>query len=116
MSESNINHYVAVIGGSISGSEAASLLALKGFRVVVFEMNKLPYGKIEDGLPNWHFRLRDRQINEIDKKLNHPNIRFVPNTKIGKDIDFLDLVHNWGFSAIIIAMGRGKTEKCQFQA
>jgi len=98
-------HYVAVIGGSISGSEAANLLAENGFRVVVFEMNKLPYGKIEDGLPNWHIKLRDRQIKEIDRKLDHPNIRFVPKIKIGKDIDFLDLVSNWGFSAIIIANG-----------
>ncbi len=98
-------HYVAVIGGSISGSEAASLLAQNGFRVVVFDMNRLPYGKIEDGLPNWHINLRNRQIKEIDKKLNHPNIRFVPCAKIGKDITFLDLVKNWGFSAIIMANG-----------
>lgn len=98
-------HYVAVIGGSISGSEAATILAKNGFRVVVFEMNKLPYGKIEDGLPNWHIKLRDRQIKEIDKKLDQPTIQFVPNTKIGEDIDFLDLVKNWGFSAIIIANG-----------
>ncbi len=110
-SEAYRKHYVAVIGGSISGSEAASLLALNGFRVVVFEMNKLPYGKIEDGLPNWHFKLRDRQINEINNKLNHPNIRFVPNTKIGEDIDFLELVYNWGFSAIIIANGAWKDRK-----
>ncbi len=98
-------HYVAVIGGSIAGSEAANLLAESGFKVVVFEMNKLPYGKIEDGLPNWHVHLRDRQIKEIDRKLAHPNITFVPNTKIGKDIQFLDLLNNWGFSAIIIANG-----------
>ncbi len=98
-------HYVAVIGGSISGSEAANLLAESGFKVVIFEMNKLPYGKIEDGLPNWHVNLRDRQIKEIDRKLTHPNITFVPNTKIGKDIQFLDLLNNWGFSAIIIANG-----------
>ncbi len=98
-------HYVAIIGGSISGSEAANILAKNGFRVVVFEMNKLPYGKIEDGLPNWHINLRDRQIKEIDSKLDQENIRFVPNTKIGKDIDFLDLVNNWGFSAIILANG-----------
>ena len=63
-------HYIAVIGGSISGSEAANLLAQNGFKVVVFEMNKLPYGKIEDGLPSWHISLRDRQQKEIDKKLN----------------------------------------------
>ena len=83
LSEEYKKHYVAVIGGSISGSEAASLLAKNGFRVVVFDMNKLPYGKIEDGLPNWHINLRNRQIAEIDKKLDHPNIRYVPNLKIG---------------------------------
>jgi len=98
-------HYVAVIGGSISGSEAANLLAQRGFRVVVFDMNKLPYGKIEDGLPNWHINLRNRQIKEIDKKLDHPNIRVVPNTKIGEEIVFSDLVSNWGFSAVILANG-----------
>ena len=101
-------HYIAIIGGSISGSEAANLLAQKGFKVVVFDMNKLPYGKIEDGLPNWHMNLRDRQINEIDIKLSHPNITFVPNTKIGDDIDFLDLLESWGFTAIILANGSWK--------
>jgi len=108
LSEVYKKHYVAVIGGSISGSEAASLLANNGFRVVVFDMNKLPYGKIEDGLPNWHINLRNRQIAEIDKKLDHQNIRYVPNVKIGKDIEFLDLVNNWGFSAIILANGAWK--------
>jgi len=98
-------HYIAVIGGSISGSEAANLLAQNGFKVVVFEMNKLPYGKIEDGLPSWHISLRDRQQKEIDKKLNQENIRYVPQIKIGKDISFKDLVENWGFSAIILANG-----------
>jgi NADPH-dependent glutamate synthase beta subunit-like oxidoreductase len=99
------NHYIAIIGGSISGSEAANVLAQNGFRVVVFDMNKLPYGKIEDGLPNWHVNLRDRQIAEIDSKLDQENIRFVPCVKIGNDIDFIDLVNNWGFSAIILANG-----------
>jgi len=98
-------HYIAVIGGPISGSEAANLLANSGFRVVVFDMNKLPYGKIEDGLPSWHINLRNRQEAEIDKKLSHDNIRYVPLVKIGRDISFKDLVENWGFSAIILANG-----------
>ena len=78
-------HYVAVIGGSIAGSETASILAQNGFRVVVFDMNALPYGKIEDGLPNWHITFRERQIPAIDKKLDHPNIRLVGNTEIGSE-------------------------------
>jgi NADPH-dependent glutamate synthase beta subunit-like oxidoreductase len=104
-------HYVAIIGGSISGSEAARILAENGFKVVVFEMNHLPYGKIEDGLPNWHIKLRDRQIEEINSKLNHDNIRFVPLTKIGEEIHFLDLVHHWGFSAVILANGAWQDRK-----
>lgn len=99
------NHYIAIIGGSISGSEAANMLAQNGFKVVVFDMNKLPYGKIEDGLPNWHIKLRDRQIAEINLKLDHQNIQFVPLTKIGDAISFNDLLKNWGFSAIILANG-----------
>ncbi len=98
-------HYIAVIGGSISGSEAANLLAKNGFRVVVFDMNKLPYGKIEDGLPSWHINLRNRQEKGIDNKLDQENILFVPLVKIGRDIEFGDLVKNWGFSAIILANG-----------
>lgn len=101
-------HYIAVIGGSISGSEAAYILAEKGFRVVVFEMNDLPYGKIEDGLPKWHVNLRDKQEKNIDQKLDHPNIRFVPNVRIGEDITFEDLVKNWGFTLIIFASGAWK--------
>lgn len=101
-------HYIAVIGGSISGSEAANLLAQNGFKVVVFEMNKLPYGKIEDGLPSWHISLRDRQQKDINRKLDQENIRFVPQVKIGEDISFQDLVENWGFSAIILANGAWK--------
>ena len=106
--ENHKRHYIAVIGGSISGSEAANLLAKSGFRIVVFEMNALPYGKIEDGLPKWHVKLRNRQIKEIDNKLDHENIRYVPLVKIGGDIDFNDLVNNWGFSAIILANGAWK--------
>jgi ferredoxin--NADP+ reductase len=101
-------HYIAIIGGSISGSEAAFILAEKGYRVVVFEMKDLPYGKIEDGLPLWHVNLRNKQENNIDKNLNHPNIRYVPRIKIGQDILFEDLIKNWGFTAVILANGAWK--------
>ena len=101
-------HYIAIIGGSISGSEAAFILAEKGYRVVVFEMNDLPYGKIEDGLPNWHVNLRNKQEKNIDLKLNHPNVRYVPNIRIGDDLNFDDLVNNWGFTVVILANGAWK--------
>lgn len=105
---SNKKHYIAIIGGSISGSEAAFTLASKAYRVVVFEMNDLPYGKIEDGLPKWHIGLRDKQEKNIDQKLDHENIRYIPNVKIGRDISFEDLVRNWGFTVVILANGAWK--------
>jgi len=101
----NQQHYVAVIGGSVSGSEAAIQLAEKGFKVVVFDQMSLPYGKIEDGLPKWHAKLRDKEELAIDKKLQHRNVTFVPDMQLGKDIDFNDMVNNWGFSVVLLATG-----------
>ena len=101
------SHYVAVIGGSVSGSEAAAMLSDQGVRVVVIDQNALPYGKLEDGLPKWHHNLRDKQEKEIDKKLDHDRVRFIPNLKIGRDYAFKDLV-DLGFTAVILANGAWK--------
>ncbi len=101
------SHYVAVVGSAVSGSEASNLLAEKGVRVVVFDQNTLPYGKLEDGLPKWHEKLRDKQEAEIDKKLDNDKIRFIPNVKVGRDVSFQDLV-DMGFSAVILANGAWK--------
>ncbi|MEL6822036.1 MAG: hypothetical protein AAFP70_09760, partial [Calditrichota bacterium] len=92
-------------GGACSGSEAAHQLASRGIQVAVFEQQALPYGKIEDGLPKWHVKLRDKEEGKIDSRLNHPNIHFIPNTRLGEDLDFNDVVHSWGFSAVILASG-----------
>lgn len=97
-------HCVAIFGGAVAGSEAAYQLTGKGFKVVVFEQSKLPYGKIEDGLPKWHHKLRDQEEEKIDDKLDHPNVSFVPCVRLGEDISFEE-VKNWGFSAIILATG-----------
>ncbi len=103
--EHSKHHFISIFGGSIAGSEAAFQLAQRGFRVIVFDQKKLPYGKIEDGLPLWHVKLRNKEEKLIDEKLNHKNIRYVPMVELGHDIDFKDIVYNWGFSAIILATG-----------
>ncbi|MEE9189589.1 MAG: hypothetical protein V3U16_02340, partial [Candidatus Neomarinimicrobiota bacterium] len=104
----NPAYVVAIIGGAVSGSEAANKLADRGIVVIIFDMKSRPYGKIEDGLPIWHEKLRQKYIDRIDNNLSHPNVHFIPNTKIGTDIDFIDLVKNWGFSAILLANGAWK--------
>jgi NADPH-dependent glutamate synthase beta subunit-like oxidoreductase len=98
-------HVVAVFGGAVSGAEAASQLAAQGIRTIVFDQHALPYGKIEDGLPKWHAKLRDKEEANINDKLDHPLITFVPNTKLGRDLDFRDVLDNWGFSAVLLATG-----------
>ncbi len=98
-------HVVAVIGGATAGSEVAHILAERGALVAVFEQNPRPYGKIEDGLPRWHVKQRKEEYEEINSRLDHPNIEFVPLTQLGRDLQFDDLAHHWGLSALILANG-----------
>ncbi len=105
MTKPAMGHYVAVIGGATAGAEVARRLADRGVSVFVFEQNGRPYGKIEDGLPRWHEALRRKEYDNIDEKLSKPGVRFIPNTKIGEEIGFAELVHDWGFSAVVLANG-----------
>jgi ferredoxin--NADP+ reductase len=98
-------HIVAIFGGAVSGAEASHQLSQRGIRCVVFDQNMLPYGKIEDGLPKWHAKLRDKEEANIDEKLSDPHVTFVPLAKLGKAIDFQDVANNWGFSAVFLATG-----------
>lgn len=98
-------HCVAVIGGATAGAEVAARLADRGAQVAVFEQNPRPYGKIEDGLPRWHVNLRNKEYRTIGEKLSRSGVHYVPNTRIGSDIDFADLATKWGFTAVVLANG-----------
>ena len=98
-------HAVAVVGGATAGAEVAARLAERGILVVVFERNRRPFGKIEDGLPRWHQKLRQREYERIAERLEHPLVEFVPDTTIGRDLPFDELVHGWGFTAVVLANG-----------
>jgi ferredoxin--NADP+ reductase len=98
------HHFVAVIGGAVSGSVAAEILADNGIHVAVFEQNLRPYGKIEDGLPRWHVEQRRQEYARIDARMKKPNVHFIPSAKLGRDFDLAQLFH-WGFSAVILANG-----------
>lgn len=98
-------HVVAVVGAATAGAEIAHILASRGARVVVIEQNVRPYGKIEDGLPRWHVKQRRDEYEEINRRLDHPNIEFVPLTRMGADISYDDLRLNWGLNAVVLAHG-----------
>ena len=98
-------YFVAVVGGAVSGSVSAEIFADQGIRVAVFEQNKRPYGKIEDGLPRWHVEQRKQEYARIDARLKKPNVYFIPSVKLGRDISFDDLCNHFGFNAVILANG-----------
>jgi NADPH-dependent glutamate synthase beta subunit-like oxidoreductase len=98
-------HSIAIIGGATAGAEAADIFAKQGILTVVFEQNPRPYGKIEDGLPKWHVKLRAKEYETIDRKLDQPNVHLVPGTRIGVDIGLRELADAWGFQAVVLANG-----------
>src|ERR1700681_2651559 len=98
------HHFIAVIGGAISGSVAAEILADHGIRVAVFEQNTRPYGKIEDGLARLDLQQRKQEYGRIDPRMKKPNVYFIPSTKLGRDFN-LPQLFEWGFSAAILANG-----------
>ena len=98
---------VLIIGGAVSGSTAAKKLIDAGIRSVVIEQNRMPYGKIEDGLPRWHDKQRSGEYDKIDEIISNELVQYVPLTKLGEDISF-DEVFSMGWSCIYFANGAWK--------
>jgi NADPH-dependent glutamate synthase beta subunit-like oxidoreductase len=98
-------HVVAIIGGAVAGSEAAALCAERGIHAIVLEQNPRPFGKIEDGLPRWHEKLRDKEYGQIGENLTREGVTFVPATQLGRDITLEELIKDWGVNAVLLANG-----------
>ena len=77
---SDSKYVVAIVGGATAGAEAARVLAGHGVEVVVFEQNKRPFGKIEDGLPRWHAKQRAKEYVKISDKLKTDGVTLVPHS------------------------------------
>lgn len=102
--ESSSRQVVLVAGCAVAGSEAIAQFAREGILTIALEQNARPYGKIEHGLPRWHVKLRRQEYEKINAKLDHPNVRFVPLTKLGQEIT-LEEILGWGLNAVCIAIG-----------
>ncbi|MDB4990428.1 MAG: hypothetical protein JWN04_5606, partial [Myxococcaceae bacterium] len=98
-------HVVVIVGGAVAGSEAAALCAERGILAVVLEQNDRPFGKIEDGLPRWHDKLRRKEYQHIGENLRRPGVLFVPRTKLGSDLTIEHLTEVWGANAVLLASG-----------
>ncbi len=104
MADYEPRHVVLIAGAAVSGAETASQLAQKNVLCIVLEQNDYPYGKIIDGLPRWHEKLRLQEMRKIDAKLNQSGVEFIPRTRLGRDILLEDILH-WGLSAVVLANG-----------
>lgn len=98
-------HVVVIIGGAVAGSEAAALCAERGILAVVVEQNDRPFGKIEDGLPRWHEKLRVKEYQQIGVNLRKPGVLFLPRTRLGRDLHLEQLTRDWGVNAVLLASG-----------
>jgi len=98
---------IAVVGAGPSGLTAAKDLALRGYKVTVFEELPKPGGMLYWGIPSYRLprNILDYEIDDVralgvDIKLN---------TRIGKDISFDQLEKE--FDYIYLATGAHKSQK-----
>jgi len=100
------NHFI-VIGGSVSGAQAAWEFAQSGAHVTVLEKNPDPYGLVKRDLPPDLISTKQKENSTIVKQLSHPNIRFFANFEVGRDITFEEL-KSLGATDVIWAIGGRK--------
>jgi len=103
---------IACIGAGPASLACATKLALEGYQVTVFEaMEKaggvLSYGIVPSRLPQ---HVVDYEI----KLIKNLGVKFVFNTKVGKDIQLNDL-KEMGFKAFFIGIGLGDSKKTEIK-
>ena len=101
------SHYVvAIIGGGISGSEAALQLSLRGISSILFEQYPLPYGKIEEGLPKCTL---NSGIRKKKKSMRNSNVPIYICTKHQiRQRYFSEGNIRLGVNATLLTIGAGK--------
>lgn len=92
---------IAVVGSGPSGLVSAEALNRKGFTVTVFEANHRPGGLLRFGIPD--FKLNKSVIDRRIAVMAAAGIRFVTDTRIGKDISAAYLLRT--YDAVVLAIG-----------
>ncbi len=93
---------IAIIGSGPSGLAAAFILAQKGYRITLFEAQDRIGGFLRYGIPE--FRLPNRILDTLEKRMKELGVKIRPNTLIGPVIT-IDTLFKDGYDAIFIATG-----------
>lgn len=99
---------VAVIGSGPAGLAAAARLALKGYKVTVFEEKEKFGGWLAYGIPP--ARLPENVVEDELAHVKRLGVEFVANCKVGKDVS-LDELKAKGFEAFFVGLGTTKAKE-----
>jgi len=100
-----INKYgnkIAVIGAGPSGLSCAFYLAVDGYKVIVFEKQKVLGGMLTLGIPA--FRLEKNVVDAEIDILQDLGVEFKTGVEVGTDVSLNDL-RGQGFEAFYLAIG-----------
>ncbi len=100
-----IDKSVAIIGSGPAGLTAAHDLALKGYKVTIFESAQKPGGMLRAGIPSYRLPkdILDKEINDIEKL----GVTIKTNVTIGTDKKLSEVKRE--FDAVLIAAGTQKS-------
>ncbi len=94
---------VAVIGAGPAGLTVAEKVVLAGHDVTVYDAMPAPGGLLVYGIPS--FKLNKSLVQWKVDWLSQLGVRFVMNTRVGKDITLDDLIERDGYDAVFIGTG-----------
>jgi len=93
---------IAIVGGGPSGLSCAYYLAIDGYKVTVFEKQKVLGGMLTLGIPS--YRLEKDVINAEIEVLKELGVEFKTGVEVGKDVSLKDL-RGEGYEAFYLAIG-----------
>ncbi len=102
---------VAIVGSGPAGLTCGYYLALKGYRVTIFESLPVPGGMLTVGIPEYRLP-RDILNYEIDN-IRKLGVEIRTNTTVGKDIDLGQIKQE--YNAVFIATGAHKGLKMNIE-
>ncbi|HYA43895.1 MAG TPA: NADH-quinone oxidoreductase subunit NuoF [Syntrophobacteraceae bacterium] len=103
---------IAVIGAGPAGLTAARDLALRGYKVTVFEELSEPGGMLRWGIPAYRLP-RDILASEIKDNIEDLGVEIKCNTRVGREISFEKLDSE--FDYVFLATGAHKSQSMRVQ-
>ena len=99
---------IAIIGAGPTGLSCAFYLAIDGYKVTVFEKQKVLGGMLTLGIPS--YRLEKEVINAEIDILRELGVEFKTGIEVGKDVSLKDL-RGQGYEAFYLAIGAQRGRK-----